>query len=154
MSNEWLVVRGPTRGGERWRGAACGRCGGTLWRWRVRETTAVAGTGTSTGCLTARIEPYAFDAAASCARRRNAAHQGPAPHLPQAGQHLREEVLAARVEDVKLDADVRVRDRHLLRAELDATRHLVRLRELLARGAEHLHQGGLAHGRVAGLCTS
>ena len=85
-------------------------------------------------------------------------HQRPRPprcwaHLPQAGKHLGEEVLSAGVEEVQLDAHIRVGDGHLLRAELGAARHLVRLRELRSRRVEHLHQGRLAHGWVAGLCS-
>ena len=86
------------------------------------------------------------------ARRGQArARAGAQPHLPEARKHLGEEVLPSRVEDVQFNADVGVGNRHLLGDELDAARHLVRLGEALARGAEHLDQRCLAHGGVAGL---
>jgi hypothetical protein len=52
---------------------------------------------------------------------------------------------------VQLDRLLRVGNIHRLCAEIDAARHVVRLREALAVGVEHLRQRRLADGRVAHL---
>ena len=145
----------------------CGGCSTSCIRCiQLRHASKVYGrAGSYTSTIAA--PPWRVSVRVSTARQASTArpattcsptHQRPRPprcwaHLPQAGQHLGEEVLSSGVEEVQLDAHIRVGDGHLLRAELGAARHLVRLRELRSRRVEHLHQGRLAHGWVAGLCS-
>ena len=143
----------------------CGGCSTSCIRCiQLRHASKVYGrAGSYTSTIAA--PPWRVRVRVSTARQASTAHpsttcspthQRPRPprcwaHLPQAGKHLGEEVLSSGVEEVQLDAHIRVGDGHLLRAELGAARHLVRLRELRSRRVEHLHQGRLAHGWVAGL---
>ena len=161
----WLFLRCAPPPGRRVLTMLCGGCSTSCIRCiQLRHASKVYGrAGSYTSTIAA--PPWRVRVRVSTARQASTprpsttcspTHQRPQPpgcwaHLPQAGKHLGEEVLSSGVEEVQLDAHIRVGDGHLLRAELGAARHLVRLRELRSRRVEHLHQGRLAHGWVAGL---